>query len=114
MKIRNRFANWLLALVGVGLLRILFLTTRLDHRVVCDDATTVRPPSGKRRYSFCMWHDGILLALVCAKAHQLCGLISRHQDGTYLSYAARMRVVQRSTPRSASRLSRHRILHLDN
>ena len=37
-----------------------------------------------------MWHDAILLALFSGKAHSLAGLISRHQDGTYLSDAARM------------------------
>lgn len=105
MKIHNRFVNWLLALIAVGLLRLLFLTTRLDHRVVQEDATTLRPPQGKRRYCFCMWHDAILLALFCKRSYALSGLISRHQDGTYLSYAARMRgilPIRGSTSRGGS------------
>ena len=90
MKIRNRYLSWLFAILVVVLLKLLFLTTRLDHRVVQEDATTHRPPKGKRRYCFCMWHDGILLALFCTRSYKLSGLISRHQDGTYLSCVARL------------------------
>ena len=46
--------------------------------------TNVRP-TGSKRYCFCLWHDIILAALFCHKAHSLSTLVSRHEDGSYLS-----------------------------
>ncbi|MCH2212801.1 MAG: lysophospholipid acyltransferase family protein [Fuerstiella sp.] len=85
MKIRNRTVHKIIAWSAVLLLRILFLTVRTDIRVAQKGAMTNAPPVGSVRYCFCLWHDIILAALFCHKAHSLSTLISRHEDGTYLS-----------------------------
>lgn len=85
VKIRNRFLNKLIAWTAFLLLRGLFLTVRTDIRVGQKGAMTDAPPIGSTRYCFCLWHDIILGALFCHKAHSLSTLVSRHQDGTYLS-----------------------------
>ncbi len=85
MKIRSPFLNKVIAWSAVLLLRTLFLTVRTDIRVAQEGAMTNTPPVGSTRYSFCLWHDIILAALFSHKAHSLSTLVSRHQDGTYLS-----------------------------
>ncbi|MEZ6058877.1 MAG: lysophospholipid acyltransferase family protein [Planctomycetaceae bacterium] len=90
MKIRNSIANWIIARLGTWALRALFLTVRIDHRTVVDDATPYRRPAGSRRYCFCLWHDAIVTAVFGLKTYFLSGLISRHQDGTYLAHAAQL------------------------
>jgi lysophospholipid acyltransferase (LPLAT)-like uncharacterized protein len=85
VKIRNRFLHKVIAWSAVLLLRTLFLTVRTDIRIAKEGAMTDTPPVGPTRYCFCLWHDIILAALFCHKAHSLSTLISRHEDGTYLS-----------------------------
>ena len=85
MKIRNRILNKVIAWTAVLLLRTLFLTVRTDIRIAREGAMTDAPPVGSTRYCFCLWHDIILAALFCHTAHSLSTLVSRHQDGTYLS-----------------------------
>jgi len=85
VKIRNRFLDKVIAWTAVVLLRVLFLTVRTEIHAAKKGAMTNTPPIGPTRYSFCLWHDIILAALFCHKAHSLSTLISRHQDGTYLS-----------------------------
>lgn len=88
MKIRNRFINRSLAQLGTWLLRAYYLTIRVDHRRIVPGATPYESPNGKARYCFCLWHDAIVTCLFASRIHKLSGLISRHQDGTYLSDAA--------------------------
>lgn len=90
MKIRNPVINWMIARVATWILRLLFLTVRVDHRKIVGDATPYAPPAGSRRFCFCMWHDAILAALFSLKTYKLAGLISRHQDGTYLTHAIKL------------------------
>lgn len=85
VKIRHRFLQKTVVWGAVLLLRTLFLTVRTDIRVAQEGAMTNVPPIGQTRYCFCLWHDIILAALFCHKAHSLATLVSRHQDGTYLS-----------------------------
>ncbi len=85
MKIRNRFLHKVIAWSAVLLLRAIFLTVRVRIHVAKPGAMTNTPPIGSTRYCFCLWHDIILAALFSHKAHSLSTLVSRHQDGTYLS-----------------------------
>ncbi len=87
MKIRNPVVNWIIARVATWILRILFLTVRADHRRVVDDATPYAASTGAKRYCFCLWHDAIIACLFSLKTFKLAGLISRHQDGSYLTHA---------------------------
>lgn len=88
MKIRNRFLNRLLAQIATLLLRVYYITVRVDHRRIVSGATPYESPNGTARYCFCLWHDAIVTCLFASRIHKLSGLISRHQDGTYLSDAA--------------------------
>ena len=88
MKIRSRTMNIFLAAIATIILRLLFLTVRVDHRKVVADATPYARPKGTTRYTFCMWHDGIVLAVFSLKTWCLSGLISQHRDGGYLADSA--------------------------
>lgn len=90
MKIKNRFANWMIARLGTLALKALFLTVRVDHRKVVEDGTPYQAAKGSLRYCFCIWHDAILTAVFSSRTHKLSGLISRHQDGGYLAAAVQM------------------------
>jgi lysophospholipid acyltransferase (LPLAT)-like uncharacterized protein len=90
MKIRSRFVNWMIAKLGTWALKALFLTVRVDHRKVVEDGTPYQAATGSIRYCFCIWHDAILTAVFSSKTYKLSGLISRHQDGSYLSDAVQM------------------------
>ncbi len=70
MKIRNPFANWLIARIGTWFLRALFLTVRVEHHKVATDGTPYRRATGPTRFCFCMWHDAIVTAVVCAGGHR--------------------------------------------
>lgn len=90
MKIRNRYINWVIARLGTWLLRALFATVRVDHRKVVEDGTPYAPSKGSVRYCFCLWHDAIVCAVFSLKTYKLSGLISRHQDGSYLTHAVQL------------------------
>ncbi len=90
MKIRSRALNVVLASIATLVLRLLFMTVRVDHRKVVAEATPYVRPKGTMRYTFCMWHDGIVLAVFSLKTWCLSGLISQHRDGSYLADAARL------------------------
>ncbi len=85
MKSRSRFLDRLIARSAWLLLKALFLTVRVDLRLTRPDATPTVPPPGPRRYCFSVWHDAILIALFFRSHYSLSALVSRHQDGTYLS-----------------------------
>jgi len=85
VKIRHRYLDKVIAWSAFLVLKALFLTIRVEIRAaIPGGACTVRP-IGPQRYSFCVWHDAILLALFCSRSYSLSALVSRHQDGTYLS-----------------------------
>ncbi|MCA9035782.1 MAG: DUF374 domain-containing protein [Planctomycetaceae bacterium] len=90
MKVRNRFLNIALSYVATFLLRLLFLTVRVDHRAVDPDATPYIRPPGKTRFTFCLWHDVIAVAVFARRTWNLSGLISRHTDGSYLADSCRI------------------------
>ena len=85
MKIRSRWLNLILSYIATWCLRLLFLTVRVDHRRVVQEATPYIRPTRSQRYTFCMWHDHIVLAVFSRKTWNLAGLISQHRDGGYLA-----------------------------
>lgn len=90
MKVRSRILNIVLAFFGSLVLRLLFLTVRVDHRSVEAEATPYVRPTQRKRYAFCMWHDGIAIAVFAMRTWFLSGLISQHRDGSYLADAAKL------------------------
>lgn len=90
MKIRSRWMNIVLSVIGTWCMRALFLTVRVDHRSVVAEASPYRRASGAVRYAFCLWHDYIVTAVFASGTYQLSGLISQHRDGSYLADSARI------------------------
>ena len=85
MKIRSRWFNMILSYLATFCLRLLFLTVRVEHRRIVDDATPYTRPQNTQRFTFCMWHDQIVLAVFSLRTWNLAGLISQHRDGGYLA-----------------------------
>ena len=85
MKIRSRWFNLILSYLATFCLRLLFLTARVQHRATVDDASPYTRPQRPQRYTFCMWHDQIVLAVFSLRTWNLAGLISQHRDGGYLA-----------------------------
>ena len=85
MKLRTRWFNMLLSYLATFCLRLLFLTVRVEHRRIVEDATPYSRPQGAQRFTFCMWHDQIVLAVFSLRTWHLAGLISQHRDGGYLA-----------------------------
>jgi lysophospholipid acyltransferase (LPLAT)-like uncharacterized protein len=119
LKIRNRYLTKLIALAAVALVRLLFKTCRIEI------ATEVRgccpyEDTGDRRFLYCVWHDDILMTVFCGRPKRMAGLVSPHQDGSYLADAMRrvgITSVRGSSKRGASRamrelLDRVRDLHV--
>ncbi len=90
MKIRSRWLNLCLSWVSTACLRLLFRTVRVEHHHVADEGTPYLKPKGKQRYTFCMWHDHIVLAAFSRRTYCLAGLISQHRDGSYLADSVTM------------------------
>ncbi|MEZ6123102.1 MAG: lysophospholipid acyltransferase family protein [Planctomycetaceae bacterium] len=90
MKIRSSVLNWIIARISTWVLRLVFLTVRVEHHCIAEDGTPYRNPKSTQRYCFCLWHDVILMAVFSLKTFRLSGLISRHQDGTYLTHAVKL------------------------
>lgn len=86
MRIRNRRLTRLLAWAAVGLLRLLFRTCRREFHL---EAAGTNPygRTGERRFLYCVWHDQIVMTVFSGRPRQMAGLVSRHQDGSYLSDA---------------------------
>ncbi|MBW3543519.1 MAG: lysophospholipid acyltransferase family protein [Planctomycetes bacterium] len=88
MKIRNRFIISLLARVIVVGLRLLFLTCRRRTRLEVEGIDPTRD-TGDRRYLYSIWHDQILLPIFL-KPRNSAGLVSRHQDGSWVADLLRL------------------------
>lgn len=88
MKIRSRAINIVLSRLGAWVLKLLFSTVKADIRCAVPAASPYCNPEGSTRYAFCMWHDGIVIAVYSHKTYSLSGLISQHRDGGYLADAA--------------------------
>ncbi|MEX0702539.1 MAG: lysophospholipid acyltransferase family protein [Planctomycetales bacterium] len=86
MKIRSRRLIRLLARLIAGCCRLLFATCRLEVRAVDPATNAYLPPVGPR-FLFCLWHDHILMTLFSARPQNMAGLVSRHQDGSFVADA---------------------------
>jgi lysophospholipid acyltransferase (LPLAT)-like uncharacterized protein len=89
MKIRNRRLTRLLAFLAVCLLRVLYWTCRKKY-ILHTPGTLPYLDSGDQRYIYSLWHDQLLMAIFTGRPIRMCGLVSRHQDGSYLSDGMRM------------------------
>jgi hypothetical protein len=119
LKIRNRYLTKLIAIVAVAFVRLLFKTCRIE---VATEVAGCCPyeDTGDRRFLYCVWHDDILMTVFCGRPKRMAGLVSPHQDGSYLAEAMQrvgITSVRGSSKRGASRamrelLDRVRDLHV--
>jgi lysophospholipid acyltransferase (LPLAT)-like uncharacterized protein len=119
LKIRNRYLTKLIALAAVALVRLLFKTCRIE---IATEVAGCCPyeDTGDRRFLYCVWHDDILMTVFCGQPKKMAGLVSPHQDGSYLAEAMQrvgITSVRGSSKRGASRalrelLDRVRDLHV--
>lgn len=108
MKIRSRLLTKGIAALGVAAVRALFATCRV--RVVMD-VPCVSPyvSTGDRRFLYCIWHDQLLMTIFSGRPQQMAGLVSQHQDGSYLADAMKMvgiTAIRGSTNRGGARAMR--------
>ncbi|HEV8067601.1 MAG TPA: lysophospholipid acyltransferase family protein [Planctomycetaceae bacterium] len=119
MKIRNRYLTKLIALAAVALVRVLFKTCRIEIATEVPGCCPYED-TGDRRFLYCVWHDDILMTVFCGQPKRMAGLVSPHQDGSYLADAMQrvgITSVRGSSKRGASRamrelLDRVRDLHV--
>ncbi len=105
MKIRSRLLTKVIVVVAVTLTRLLFKTCRL--RAVTQGAdTNPYESTSERRYLYCLWHDQILMMVFGGRPKNMAGLVSGHQDGSYLADAMKLigiAAVRGSSKRGGSR-----------
>lgn len=105
MKIRSRLLTKVIAFLGVMFTRLLFKTCRF--RVVLEEPG-INPYdlTGERRYLYCVWHDQIVMTVFSGRPKKMAGLVSGHQDGSYLAHAMQLlgiAAIRGSSKRGGSR-----------
>lgn len=108
VKIRSRFLTQLFAVVAVGLVRLLFKTCRV-RAVPEDPGSNCYGSTGDRRYLYCIWHDQIMMTVFTGRPQKMAGLVSAHQDGSYLAESMKLlgiTPVRGSSKRGGSRAMR--------
>ena len=119
VKIRNRYLTKVIGIVAVALVRLLFKTCRIEVATEVEGCCPYED-TGDRRFLYCIWHDDILMTCFAGRPKKMAGLVSPHQDGSYLAEAFRrlgISSVRGSSKRGASRalrelLDRVRDLHV--
>ena len=88
MRVRSRLLTKSAAFLAIVLTRLLFATCRRQIRL---EVPGINPydGTGDARYLFCAWHDQILMTCFTGRPTNMAGLVSRHQDGSYLADAMR-------------------------
>ena len=89
MKIRNRAFTKLAAALAVALIRLLFVTCRREIRLAVPE-TCPYFDTGAQRFLYCIWHDHAIVTIFAGKPQKMAGLVSPHQDGSYLADAMQM------------------------
>ena len=90
MKIRSPLLTKIVVFFGVIILRTLGRSCRCEIKCVDPATNATIKPIDDRRFVFCAWHDAIVLGTFIRPLLNHMILVSRHQDGTFLTDAARM------------------------
>lgn len=88
MKIRSRWLTRIAARLAVGVFRLLFRTVRIEFREATPRTNAFEPTPEK--YLYCIWHDALLGPVFAGRHRCMAGLVSQHQDGSYLADAMKM------------------------
>lgn len=93
MRIRSRRLTQVAAWGIVFFMRVLYATCRKSYYAV-DPRTNAYEDVGSARHLYCIWHDQILMVLFSGRPQRAAGLVSKHQDGSYVADVMRMRGVK--------------------
>ncbi len=88
MRIQSSLASRIAAFLAVGMIRLIFLTVRVDLRRFAVDFDA-QNPNLDDRFLYSVWHDGLLMPLFVGRPHHMAALVSQHQDGSVLANAMR-------------------------
>lgn len=108
VKIRSRLLTKLIIFFGVAPIRLLFKTCRLRAVLEAPDINPYEP-TGDQRYLYCVWHDQLLMTVFGGRSKNMAGLVSGHQDGSYLAEA--MKLVGIAAVRGSSKRGGSRAMH---
>lgn len=86
MKIRSRFAIRLLGRTLAACARVYFRFLKTDFHLHTP-LTSPYDDKGDTVYLYCLWHHSILCAIFCGRSIRLAGLVSKHEDGSYVADA---------------------------
>lgn len=111
VRIRSRLLTRVAGYIAAALCRLLFFTCRVK---VLADAPGISPyeDTGTGRFLYCIWHDQLIMTIFSGRPKKMAGLVSQHQDGSYLSDAMQVlgiTPVRGSTNRGGGRALRELI-----
>ncbi len=86
MKIRSRFAIRLLGRTLAACARVYFRLLKTEFHLA-KPLTSPYDEKGDTVYLYCLWHHSILCAIFCGRSVRLAGLVSKHEDGSYVADA---------------------------
>ncbi len=87
MKIRSLWLTRIAACLIVTSLRALFATCRREFAWL--PGLNGYDPDLPDRFLYCVWHDEIAFPLFMGRPYYMSALVSKHQDGSYLSESMR-------------------------
>ena len=79
----------MLVATAVTAARLLFRTLRIRY-VEVDPRTNPFTNRTDEAFVYCVWHDAMTVAIFAARHPRTVALVSRHQDGSYLTQALKM------------------------
>jgi lysophospholipid acyltransferase (LPLAT)-like uncharacterized protein len=86
MKIRSRWAIRLLGRTLAACARVYFRFLKTEFHLHTP-LTSPYDEKGETVYLYCLWHHSILCAIFCGRSVRLAGLVSKHEDGSYVADA---------------------------
>jgi lysophospholipid acyltransferase (LPLAT)-like uncharacterized protein len=72
---------------------MLYATCRKSYYAV-DSSTNAYEDVGEARHLYCIWHDQILMVLFTNRPLRAAGLVSKHQDGSYVADVMQLRGIK--------------------
>ncbi len=89
MRIRSRWLTIAAARVIIVFMRLVFWTCRIKVYAALP-GTNAYEDVGDDRHFYSVWHDQIVMILFSGKPKRVAGLVSKHQDGSYVADVMRM------------------------
>ncbi|MCA8989027.1 MAG: lysophospholipid acyltransferase family protein [Planctomycetaceae bacterium] len=92
MKIQSPFLTRMVATFLVVILRAIYGSCKIRMVETVPGTSPYRGyfSGNDERFLYSIWHDILLMAIFCGKPEHMAGLVSRHQDGSYLADVMKM------------------------